>query len=337
MSWQPRVLKKRQAEFVVEGEPEPAAAAPAAASSSEPPPAAASSSNPAWNGAADLDDLEEEAEPKEKRPRTEEAAAPDPKRDEVAEGAPRLAEHIKSNAKFNKVAAMAYALLESGRVTSANAGAFFTVLEAAMDDPRRLREQPYRVAYRKLFSAAIARASLFPPSKQWRLRLWELHVITQIDLYTDDTFQFNRAAKTVRESLHGLPCIYKALEPDGAVHLPEDERGAWAAVLFECVDAAMRHHVYGWAKPTCDTLVKTIIDRRQNFEEDEQAEMQVWNAKCKGHKVVRQQEYASSRRDQSSYERKEAEWSRADISTKKGDGGGGGGGLDGWCAKQGLN
>ena len=90
-------------------------------------------------------------------------------------------------------------------------------------------------------------------------------------------------------------------------------------------------------KPTCDTLVKTIIDRRQNFEEDEQAEMQVWNAKCKGHKVVRQQEYASSRRDQSSYERKEAEWSRADISTKKGDGGGGGGGLDGWCAKQGLN
>ena len=61
-------------------------------------------------------------------------------------------------------------------------------------------------------------------------------------------------------------------------------------------------------------------------------------AKCKGQKVMRQQEYASERREQTSYERKEAEWSRADIANaKKGDGGGGGGGLDGWCAKQSLN
>ena len=59
-----------------------------------------------------------------KKPRTTEGdaaaataeAAPakpavDPNRDEVAEGAPRLAQHIMSAAKFNKVAAMAYALL----------------------------------------------------------------------------------------------------------------------------------------------------------------------------------------------------------------------------------
>jgi len=134
--------------------------------------------------------------------------------------------------------------------------------------------------------------------------------------------------------------VYKALEPEGAVHLPEGERPAWADVLFDCVDAAMQHHKYGWAKTTCDILVKAIIDRRQNFSDEQQAEIQVWNAKCKGQRVVRQQEHASAKaRDQTAFERKEAEWSRADIASqqKGGDGGGGGGGLDGWAAKQSLN
>ena len=346
-TWQPRALKKRESEFNL-GEDAPPLEQPVAAvastSSAAAAPAAGSSSE--WNGAADLDDLEEE-QPEAKRPRTEAPAAPapapapapDPTRDEVAEGAPRLAEHIKSAAKFNKVAAMAYALIEGGRVTRANAGAFFVVLEAAMLEPARLRDKTYRVAFRKLFGAAVERAPLFPPAAQAALKVWEVRVLVQCDLHTDDTFQFNRAAKAVREALHGLPCVYKALEPEGAVHLPEADRGVWARALYECVESAMAHHKYGWAKTTCDMLVKAIIDRRQNFDEAEQAEMQMWNAKCKGQKVVRQQEYASQRRDQTSFERKESEWSRADIANAKkgGDGGGGGGGLDGWCAKQSLN
>ena len=355
-SWQPRALKKRGAEFVVEEDDAAVSSSKPAAATSGTAVSSSSSAQPtddktklAFNGAADLEDLEEDKDASgsgAKKARTEEGAAPpasqsakDPHRDEVADGAPRLAQHITSASKFNKVAAMAFALLEGGRVTRVNAGAFFIVLEAAMLEPRRLRDPTYRVAFRKLFSAAIARAALFPAAAQAQLKLWEMLVLVQIDLHTDDTFQFNRAAKTVRESLHGLPCVYKALEPEGAVHLAEAERGVWAPVLFECVDAAMDHHKYGWAKTTCDMLVRAIVDRRQNFTDEQQEEIQVWNAKCKGQKVVRQQEYASQRRDQSAFERKEAEWRSADIAKdKKGEpGGGGGGGLDGWCAKQSLN
>ena len=241
-----------------------------------------------------------------------------------------------SAAKFNKVAAMAYALLSSGRVTRANSGAFFTVLEAGMSEPRRLRDSTYRVAFRKLYNSALTKAPIFPDAAQPTLRRWKLQVLTQIDLYTDDTFQFNRAAKEVRESLTGLPCIYPALEPSGVVHLAEEERPAWSTALFDCLGAAMAHHKYPWAKTTCDMLVKAAVDRRQNFTDAQQAELQVWNATCKGQKIVRQQEYASTRKDQTAFERNEEHWQRADISK----GGGGGeqvGGLDNWCAKQSLN
>ena len=341
--WQPRALKKRGAEFAVEGDapPENKEIKPEPAESK---PSTSGASSSSWNGAADLDDLEgendkEKAAAKAEEPPEKKAKTEDPNRDEVADGAPRLAQHIQSASKFNKVAAMAYALLESNRVTRSNAGAFFAVLEGAMANPLQLRDKTYRVAYRKLFQAAIHRSHLFPDDCQPMLKLWEVQVLSQVDLHTDDTFQFNRAAKTVREALHGLPCVYKALEPDGVTHLPEGDRQMWAMALFDCVQAAMHHHKYGWAKTTCDLLVKTIVERRQNFPEEMQEEMQVWNATCKGQKVVRQQEHMVQKgREVNSFERKEAEWRNADIkSTKGGDGANVGGGLDGWCAKQSLN
>lgn len=48
-------------------------------------------------------------------------------------------------------------------------------------------------------SAAVARAHLFPESAQPALKRWEVRVLAQIDLHTDDSFQFNKAAKVVRE------------------------------------------------------------------------------------------------------------------------------------------
>ena len=48
-------------------------------------------------------------------------------------------------------------------------------------------------------------------------------MLTQIELFTDDNFQFSRAAKAIRQAIEGLPCIYSALEPPGAKHLPEEE------------------------------------------------------------------------------------------------------------------
>ena len=141
------------AEFAVEGDapPENKEIKPEPAESK---PSTSGASSSSWNGAADLDDLEgendkEKAAAKAEEPPEKKAKTEDPNRDEVADGAPRLAQHIQSASKFNKVAAMAYALLESNRVTRSNAGAFFAVLEGAMANPLQLRDKTYRVAYRK--------------------------------------------------------------------------------------------------------------------------------------------------------------------------------------------
>ena len=103
----------------------------------------ASTSTTSFNGAADLDELADEDE---KKPKIEESQRPklepvptrapvDPNRDQVVEGAPRLAQHIRTSSKFIKVAGMAYALLEGKQVTEKNAGAFFEVLAAGTEGP----------------------------------------------------------------------------------------------------------------------------------------------------------------------------------------------------------
>ena len=284
--WEPRALKKRATEFNVDG---PAAPAPAPA-----PTAASATATPAWGGAGDLDELpDDDSTRPAKQARTEGGGAsgggdsssaaapgapastsdPDPDRDEIAEAAPRLAQHIRSAAKFNKVAAMAFSLIDGGRVTRANAPAFFTVLEAGISDANQLRDATYRVAYKRLYRCACDHAELFPPSHRATLRLWSVRVLAQLDLFTDDTFQFSRASATIRESLEQLPCVYPSLEPPGAKHLDPDERGPWADALFDCVQTAVSHYKYLWAKTSIDMLVRHVVDRRNNFSDEQQAQL----------------------------------------------------------------
>lgn len=114
----------------------------------------------------------------------------------------------------------------------------------------------------------------------------------------------------------------------------------WAAALHDCVGSAMGHFKYPWARTTCDMLVKAAVDRRQNFSEEQQEELQQWNAQCKGQKIVRQQEHQRQKEQatssMTSYERDEHTWRSAEIAKNKG-GGEQIGGLDNWCAKQSNN
>jgi len=311
---------------------------------------------PAWSGGAgDLEDLEEA--PAAKRAKeaaatpspAPAAAAPAPSAaassdaaadgvDEITSAAPRLAQHICSPKKFNRVAAMLYSLLESGRVNAENASAFFSVLAAGVSTPRACRARELRVAYRRLYLSASLKESLFGAEERAMIDVWRLRVLVQIDLCTDDTFQFAGSVRKVIAKLEQLPCFYPALEPAGAVHLPEAERGRWIDAIFDCVDAAFEQHKHAWARSSVDLLVKAAVERRQNFSAPQQQVLQQWNAACKGQKIQRQQQAARDERskDLTSYERKEKEWQSADITTS--DGGGDlGGGIGNWLAKQNNN
>ena len=94
----------------------------------------------------------------------------------------------------------------------------------------------------------------------------------------------------MREAVEGLPCIYPALEPKPTPkHLPEAERAVWRDAIFDCGEACMLHHKHLWAKTTADMVVKAMVDRRQNFSEEQQRTLQEWNATVKGQFIMRQQ------------------------------------------------
>ena len=118
--------------------------------------------------------------------------------DEIVAAAPRLAAAIREPGKCVKVAEKMASLLEEGKVKLINATAVFEVLSAAMEDAKRLKDPKLRGAYRRLYRAATERASLFPSHQQHQLRLWQLRVVTQIELHNNDPEHFARAVKEVR-------------------------------------------------------------------------------------------------------------------------------------------
>jgi len=214
-----------------------------------------------------------------------------PVRDEILDAAPRLAAHIKAPAKFLKVAEMAATLLEEGRVTLANSSAFFKVLAAGVEGvPRevaaRIRKPELRAGYRRLYAVAVARGGVFPPHLQQQLRLWQLRVLTQIELFTSDTERFTAAVKDVRMRLHQLPCRDPSHEPPlppgtWREYLPEGTRAQWVCGIFECLEVAMARHKQPWATAEVNMLVKLASDRRQNFSEEQLLALLKWEAQRK--------------------------------------------------------
>jgi len=207
-------------------------------------------------------------------------------KDEITLAVPKLAEHIKTPAKFIKVATMACSLLEDGRVNLNNSEAFFEVLEAGMSDPKRIREKANRVACRALYNAAIVRKEVFALKRQATLRLWQMRVINQIDLFSKEPEIVLRICREIRQGLMILPCLDPSLEPparSGARRemMPAAARPVWCLAIFECLAAAMSMYEHEWARNDLNMLVKTAHDRRQNFTDEQAAAVLHWNRKRK--------------------------------------------------------
>ena len=268
------------------------------------------------------------------------------KRDEIQQNAARLAVHITSPKKFNKVAAMLYSLLQSDRVTAQNANAFFSILCAGVAATKMLRRPELRVAYAQLYAAAVERKNVFPTDTWPTIDLWSVRVLAQLDLYTDDTYQFSRTCRSICSHLERLPCVWPALEATcikegSSKHIVEDERREWADAVFDCIEVAMDHFQFTWARSSIDSLVCAAMDRRGNFDADQVSLLSGWLAQCKGHKLARHQEGSQLGHgrgkggDMTSFERKEAEWQKAQVSVSgKRSGGSQVGNLDNWLSRQ---
>lgn len=239
--------------------------------------------------------------------------APPIARDELTAAAPKLAAAIRSTAKCVKVAEKVASLLEDGQVKISNAGAVFEVFEAAVEDPMRWRKPAMRAAYRRLFSAADARLSLFPLQQQQSIKIWRLRVVTLIDLLSSHPEQFANAFTEMTMKMRRLQCDNPANEPRssaqpgfshlltgaGRDYLPERTRPAWCNAIFECLDAVVTRFEGPqlWARAEVNTLVKLAAERRRNFARAQQEVLDKWEGDRKAHPATRQLEYAKFLQD----------------------------------------
>ena len=95
-----------------------------------------------------------------------------------------------------------------------------------------------------------------------------------------------------------------------------------------------------YAEEQLSEVVRTAINAEVHAVLEKQQRAREWNAKVKGQYIQRQQAYQQrdihAKREQTSYERKEEEWHKSDITTAKG-GDVQGGNIDNWLAKQSNN
>lgn len=202
--------------------------------------------------------------------------------DELIAAAPKLAAAIRSAAKCAKVADKVASLLEEGRMFKlSNAGAVYEILAAGVEDPTFWRKPEARAPFRRLYSAALARMTYFPVHQQQSIRVWQLRVITSIDLATSNPEQFAKAILEVRTRLQQLRCANPDDEPRSSAQpgyhhlqpgawkedLPERARPQWCNAIFECLEDAVSKFQgpQQWMRADVNTLVKMAAQRRQNF------------------------------------------------------------------------
>ena len=207
--------------------------------------------------------------------------APMESSDELVAAAPRLAAAMRSAVKCVKVADKVSSMLEGGLVKLSNASAVFDVLSVAAEEPARWRTPSMRASFRRLFSAADGRLSLFALPQQQSIKLWRLRVVAQVDLLSSHPEHFSNAFLELKRLLHRLPCDDPANEPRSSAqpgfshlltgarrdYLPERTRHAWGNAIVECLGVAIGRFEGSqlWARPEVNTLVRLAAERLLSF------------------------------------------------------------------------
>lgn len=279
-------------------------------------------------GEGDLDAIDDERPAKRPRQVQEEAAAPGADapaeeaeagptaEDQVIAGSSRLATHIRSAGKCIKVAAMAYALLESGAVTERSSEPFFEVLAAAMLDWKRpVEDAKYRVAYRRLLGAAHERRSVFPAPLQPRLEAHYWQLTTCLSLVeADDSFTFMRAMRPLTMRLECLRPDAMPPGKDASAFDGVEAAALWTPPVMAALASAMRRIKLTWAKPTIDAAIRLAMGCRRQFDAGSARQIEDWHQECKG---LSAQHQGQSSRYLTQFDEDSARWRMAAVSTAK--------------------
>jgi len=116
----------------------------------------------------------------------------------------RIEKHIGQPTKCYKSCQLVLKLIQGGQLSAQTSGAFFKVLQCAMRDLGLSAEPQLRRIFRKLFLVCEANLTHFSSDQQLWIKEYSLLAIVRNELYTDDSFLFNKRIAFVRKEFRAL-------------------------------------------------------------------------------------------------------------------------------------
>ncbi|KAK9824923.1 hypothetical protein WJX74_007145 [Apatococcus lobatus] len=126
----------------------------------------------------------------------------------------RLATHISNPKKMKKAGCLLRQLLSDGKIEQSHSSLVFEVLRSAMRKPANATDPTLIKEYERLFSTASKHADIFSPRQKGQLDVYGVWGVWRGQLHSDDSFDFNKAAGRIKDSISHLP---EATEQDDAL------------------------------------------------------------------------------------------------------------------------
>ncbi|KAK9850114.1 hypothetical protein WJX84_008973 [Apatococcus fuscideae] len=142
------------------------------------------------------------------------AATPPGAAQSMAGALQRLATHIVNPKKMKKASTLLRQLLSEKAIDESHSALVFEALRAAMRKPEHATEPTLIKEYERLFTTASKHADMFTPRQKGQLDVYGVWGVWRGQLHSDDSFDFNKAAGRIKDSISHLP---PATEQDDAL------------------------------------------------------------------------------------------------------------------------
>lgn len=135
----------------------------------------------------------------------------------------------------------------------------------------------------KLGKLIKERILLFSEEEQYRAATWVLLCTTRNELLTDDTFEFRRAIRQLKEYIHALPPRLTGSQEgegggeEGDSYAEKERRQA----ILACLSTALKQNLFSWAKPSVEDAFSAATERRLLFPEDQREELDEMSTKLR--------------------------------------------------------
>ncbi|UPR02160.1 hypothetical protein HOP50_09g54860 [Chloropicon primus] len=184
----------------------------------------------------------------------------------IVQALEKIEKHIKRPEKCHKACKLLLTLIEEKQLNKDNAHNFFLALRASLEDRHASAKPELRRIYRKLFLSAEANIGAFSDEdSSWIREAFALIAIVRNELFTDDSFVFNKRINFVKKAFLGL----------GQATVGDQKLVEWRMeALVECLEAA--ESVYkscSWTRSATDLLASAAyqsiasLDQRQDLKE----------------------------------------------------------------------